>query len=194
MCNSKIILMTLALFGGGVGCAHAQLLTPTPGPDIPQPLPVPEAEAIDDERILQITHVTNEAEIDAAKLAEARAVDGGVRAFARSIARDHTKSERENEEIARVSGLNPQISQTSSNLQTGQHDKLLVLGSKIGAAFDRAYVDDEVDTQRAALKLIDDRLLPNATTDQVKTMVQRIRPEIAKQYSEAKALQEKLKD
>ncbi len=108
--------------------------------------------------------------------------------------RDHAKAERESEEIARVSGLNPQVSQISSNLQTGQHDELLVLGSKIGAAFDRAYVDQEVETQRAALKLLDDRLLPNATTEQVKTMVQRIRPEIEKQYSEAKALQEKLKN
>jgi putative membrane protein len=155
---------------------------------------VPELEAIDDERILQITHVTNEAEIDAAKLAEARAVDGSVRAFARSIARDHAKAERESEELARVSGLNPQVSETSSNLQTGQHDQLLVLGSKMGAAFDRAYVDQEVDTHRAALKLIDDRLMPAATTDEVKAMVRRIRPELAKQYAEAKALQEKLKN
>ncbi len=73
MCNSKIIVMTLALLVGGIGCAHVQTVAQSPTPDVPDPLPVPEAEALDDERILQITHVTNEAEIDAAKLAEARA-------------------------------------------------------------------------------------------------------------------------
>lgn len=172
----------------------APLVSVPAGPYVQQPPPVEPTEPINDERILEIAHVTDATNIDRAKLAEVRAVDPRVKELARTIVRQHSQAERDGADVARMSQLNPQTSDLSAEIQTNAHDKLDALGSKMGSAFDRAYIDAQVDSQRETLRLIDNRLLPSATTDEVKGLVERLRPEIANQYDQAKALQQKLKE
>jgi putative membrane protein len=169
---------------------------PGPGAQEPPPLlPVPEMagnEPLDDEKILQVAHVTSEGGVEEARLAEARAQNPAVRTFATTIAADQTRTAQRGQHIARLHQLVPKDSSISDRLQSDAKLKLDELRGKQGADFDRAYVDAQIATYQKVLNIIDDRLLPSATSPEVKALVRSIRPQMKKHYDDAQALRGQL--
>jgi putative membrane protein len=166
------------------------------GPSLAEPIPRPTAtpptEPLDDEKILEVTHVADTGEISQAKLAEMRAHDASVVRLAHSIDRDHSKTENETQRLERVSKFNPQGSALSGKLQDDAKRQQYALDHKVDGDFDRAYIDSVVSTQRNMLDLIDNKLLPNATDADVRALIEGLRPEVARHFEAARRLQLKL--
>ncbi len=159
---------------------------------IPPPAATVQAEALDDEKILQVAHVAHESQIEQARLAEQRATDPRVRELAAATVRSDTLADRRGDRLARTQRLSPHESAISVKLKEDARQRLDELGAKAGPEFDRAYLDAQLATQRQVLDLIDDKLLPNASSPEVKALVRSIRPDLARRYDRAHFLYEKL--
>jgi putative membrane protein len=61
-----------------------------------------------------------------------------------------------------------------------------------GRAFDKAYIDSQIALHKDVLRTIDDQLLPNAKSAQLKTMIQDQRPKIEAHLRRAEELRKKL--
>lgn len=70
---------------------------------------------------------------------------------------------------------------------------LIQLGGLTGEQFDKAYVDIMVKGHEAALKLIDDKLLKTAKSEEIKNFITDTRGAVVNHLEHAKALQEKMK-
>jgi len=151
-------------------------------------------ETLDDQKILELAHVVHEEEIAKAKLAARRAVDPRVRALAKDSVRWHQRAVDQGEQVARTSGIVPADSETSTWLRDKEQKQLVEIAAKQGEALDRAYLESRVDAQSTLLKLIDDKMLPAASDEAVKALVENTRPVVVRDLQKALKLQIKVKE
>jgi len=157
----------------------------------PEAVPAPTA-ALDDAQILDVARAANQGQIERAALARAHAQDPRVRRLADTIARDHAQLQRRSTEIAKSDDVRPKSSTDGDELRASSKTAIETLASLRGAAFDRAYLNAQVDEHDAVIRVIDDKLLPAVQRDDVKALVRAIRPSVQKHYVEAKALKDVL--
>ena len=109
--------------------------------------------------------------IRSARLARARSESDAVQAYAVQIAGDHTAANRNLDELAARLGVKPQSNPTSRTLTASADRARAGLGSKRGAAFDRAYIENEIGFQRQILDLLDRSLIPAAPDSEMKALL-----------------------
>jgi len=97
-----------------------------------------------DPQIAHIAYTAGLIDIKTANLALTKTQNSEVRAFAQDMVRDHT--EVNNEALARLTKLKvtPQDNTTSQALNAAADARYAQLQALDGAAFDKAYVDNEV--------------------------------------------------
>jgi putative membrane protein len=78
-------------------------------------------------------------------------------------------------------------------LKDGGKANIAKLKGLKGDAFDKAYIDNEVTYHQAVLDAIDKTLIPNAKNDQLKDLLQKVRPAIDAHLQHAKQIQSALK-
>jgi len=158
----------------------------------PTDTPSPAAPALSDEQILQITHTAHAGEMAQAKLARTKAKDAKVKGFASMMLKDHNDADGKGMAVAKKSKLTPASSTESTTLETDAKQNTAAMTGAKGADFDRAYIDAQVKEHQAVLDLIDSRLLPSAKADDVKGLLQTIRPKIEAHLKAAQDLQKGL--
>jgi putative membrane protein len=92
----------------------------------------------------------------------------------------------------RSRSVTPQDNDTSKALKAGGDKNIANLKTLSGAAFDKAYVDQEVTYHQAVLDAIDKTLIPGATNAELKALLVKVRPAIAAHLEHAKHLQSSL--
>ena len=153
-----------------------------------------QGEKLTDGKIITVTHVADEGEIEQAKLAMRRAIDPRVRAYAAELLRDHQDDDQRGEKIAVADKLQPATSATSDKLKRDAAKTYEYLALKEGLDLDRAYVSAQVEQHSAVLRLYDETLIPQATDQNVKSELQHVRPTLARHLEQALTLQTKLKE
>jgi putative membrane protein len=120
-----------------------------------------------DPQIAHIVYTANLLDIEAAKQALQKSKNEGVRAFAQQMVGDHTTVN--NQALALVKKLNvtPEDNPTSQSLKKQADATRNMLASLNGAAFDKAYVDNEV-----AYHKLSDTLIPSAQNAELKALLQ----------------------
>lgn len=151
-------------------------------------------ERLTDGKIIAVTHVADEGEIEQAKLAMRRATDPRVRAYAEELLHDHQEADQRGERIAAADNLQPANSATSDKLKRDAAKTYEQIALKEGVDLDRAYVTAQVEQHSAVLRLFDERLIPQATDQNVKAELEHMRPALAKHLEQALTLQTKLKE
>jgi putative membrane protein len=152
------------------------------------------AEKLTNDKIIKVAHVANEGEMEQAALAVRRGSDPRVRAFANQMLTDHKMADMKGERVASTDSLKPTDSATSDLLRRNAHKTMEELSQLRGNDLDRAYISAQVEEHSAVLQLIDDRLIPQATDQNVKNVLQEIRPAVARHLEQALTLQTQLKD
>lgn len=165
--------LLLALAAAACLSAHAQQ-----GPSDPQ--------------IAQIVVTANQVDVDAGKLAASRTKSKDVKAFANQMVTDHTAVNKQAVALVTKLKVKPEPSDTSRSLQKGGDDNIAKLKPLKGAAFDKAYVEQEVMYHQAVLDAIDKVLVPSAQNAELKALVVKVRPAIASHLEHAKHLQAQL--
>lgn len=145
-----------------------------------------------DPQIAAIVVTANQVDVDAGKLAKARAHSKDVRKFAEQMITDHTAVNKQAVALANKLKVKPEPSDTSRSLKKGGDDNIAALKKLKGAAFDKAYVDHEVAYHQAVLDALDQTLVPSADNAELKDLMVKVRPAFVAHLEHAKMLQSQL--
>jgi putative membrane protein len=88
--------------------------------------------------------------------------------------------------------VTPQDNATSQSQKAGGDKNLANLKTLEGAAFDKAYIDNEVTYHQAVIDAIDKTLVPNAQNAELKALLVKVRPAFVAHLEHAKMLQSSL--
>ena len=184
-------LVGLAMLGSATaGCAQAPAEQDAAVPAAEQA--AAPATALSDAEIAAIVVTANSIDVQYGELARERASDAAVRQFAETMITDHTAvNESAGELVARL-GVTPVPSDVSRSLEAGAQETLASLRTQSGAAFDSAYIDNEVAYHRAVLAAVDDLLIPNAQNAELRETLVAVRPAFVAHLQHAESLQRTL--
>lgn len=147
---------------------------------------------LSDANIAAIVVAANTADIDNGKQAQLKSKNASVKAFAKMMVTDHTSVNNKAVALATKLSLTPEDNDTSKGLKAGQDSVRTAIKAMTGAAFDKAYMDNEVSYHQTVLDAIDKALIPDAQNAELKQLLTDVRPAIAAHLDKAKEIQAKL--
>ena len=150
------------------------------------------AQNVNDAQIASIVVTANQVDIDAGKLAASRASSDAIKKFAQLMVTDHTAVNKSAVDLATRLKVTPQDNPTSRSLKAGGDKNLENLRKLSGAAFDKAYIDNEVAYHQAVLDAVDKVLIPSAANAELKALLVKVRPAFVAHLEHAKQLQSSL--
>ena len=146
-----------------------------------------------DAQIAHIVVTANQVDIDAGKLAASKATNPEVKAFGEQMVKDHTGVNKQATDLAARLKLKPEDNPTSQSLNAGGVKNLATLKGLSGAAFDKAYISNEVTYHQAVLDAMDKTLIPSAQNAELKGLLEKVRPAFVAHLEHAKHIQSSLK-
>ena len=150
------------------------------------------AQSVNDAQIASIVVTANQVDIDAGKLAAERASRPEVKKFGELMVTDHTGVNKAAVELVTKLKVTPQDNPTSQSLKSGGDKNVANLKTLKGAAFDKAYVDQEVTYHQAVLDAVDKVLIPGASNAELKALLVKVRPAFVAHLEHAKKVQASL--
>jgi len=153
---------------------------------------VASAQAITDAQIAHIVVTANQVDIDAGTLAASKGSNAEVKKFGQQMVTDHTGVNKQASELAAKLNVTPADNPTSQSLKAGGDKNVAALKGLSGAAFDKAYIDNEVAYHQAVLDAVDKTLIPGATNAELKALLVKVRPAFVAHLDHAKMVQASL--
>jgi len=150
------------------------------------------ASAPTDPQIAMIVVTADNVDIAAGKLAAKKTSTPKVKEFAELMVRDHTSVNNQATELAKKLNVTPEESPTSKSLKSDGVKTLAKLRGLSGAAFDKAYINNEVTYHEAVIKAVDNTLIPNAKTAEIKALLESGRPLFVSHLNHPKDVQTSL--
>jgi putative membrane protein len=169
--RKSILAAAIALAGAAALPLHAQDKAPT------------------DPQIAHIVVTANQVDIDAGKLAEKQAASKAVRDFGKQMVTDHGAVNKQATQLVTKLKVKPEANPTSASLKKGGDENLAKLKKLKGKEFDKAYVDNEVTYHQAVIDAVDKTLLPSAKNQELKALIEKVRPAFVAHLDHAKQLQ-----
>ena len=130
------------------------------------------AQAPNDAQIAHIAYSAGQIDIAAGQQALHRSHNRAVRAFAQTMVRDHAAVNRQAVALVTRLHVTPEANPTSAALSVQATATLRRLAGLHGAAFDRAYVANEVAYHRTVNGALRDTLIPAAHNADLKALLQ----------------------
>jgi putative membrane protein len=145
--------VVLAILLAAAGAAAAQDAKPT------------------DPQIAHIAYTAGEIDIKAAQLALKKANSKEVRAFAEDMVRDHEAVNKQALALVKKLNVTPQDNDTSKALAKQASDKRAALEKLSGAAFDKAYAENEAAYHKTVNGALQSTLIPAANNGELKELL-----------------------
>jgi putative membrane protein len=156
------------------------------------PAAVASAQGVTDAQIAHIVVTANQIDIDAGKLAKTQSANAEVKKFADTMVTDHTGVNKSATELVTKLKVTPEDNPTSQSLKKDADANLKKQKGLSGAAFDKAYVDNEVAYHQAVIDALDKTLIPGAKNAELKALLVKVRPAFVSHLEHAKHLQSSL--
>lgn len=131
-----------------------------------------QAPAPTDAQIAHIAYTAGKLDIAAGRQALEKSKDPAVRAFAETMVRDHAAVNRQALALVKKLGVTPQDNPTSQALTADAQAKLKAMSALQGAAFDQAYVRNEVAFHQTVNGALQGTLIPGARNGELKDLLQ----------------------
>jgi len=125
-----------------------------------------------DPQIDHIAYTAGVIDIAAAKQAMSKASNKDVKTFAEDMVRDHEAVNKQALELVKKLNVTPEDNDTSRTLSKNAADKLAELAKLHGAAFDKAYIANEVAYHKAVNSALETTLIPSASNAELKGLLQ----------------------
>lgn len=125
-----------------------------------------------DPQIAHIAYTAGQLDIDAAKQALEKSTNLQVRAFAETMQRDHAAVNEQALALVTRLHVTPEANPTSASLSRAATATRQRLAGLSGAAFDKAYVDNEVAYHRTVNEALRQTLIPDADNAELKSLLQ----------------------
>ncbi len=154
---------------------------------------VARAQAPTDPQIAHIVVTANQVDVDAGKLAESAATNPDVKAYGKQMVAAHSGVNQQATALVKKLKVTPEDNPTSQSLKSGGEKNIANLKTLKGAAFDKAYIDNEVTYHQAVLDAVDKTLIPSASNSELKALLVKVRPAFVAHLEHAKHIQSTLK-
>ena len=125
-----------------------------------------------DPQIAHIAYTAGQLDIEAAKQALVKSKNNEVRAFANGMVRDHTAVNKQALALVKKLNVKPEDNDTSRALAKQAAAKRAELAKLNGAAFDKAYVSNEVAYHKTVNGALENTLIPSANNAELKSLLQ----------------------
>jgi putative membrane protein len=132
-------------------------------------------------------------EMAAANLAEKKQISPLIKNYAKLIHRDHSQNLSATLKLSQKIKERPEQTEDVIALKKQGQEEMATLQPLNGQKFEVAFINAMVKGHQAALDKIDDMLLPNAHTPQLKRHLQMTRNKVAQHLQIAKKIQSQLK-
>ena len=149
---------------------------------------------LEDGQIADVVLTASSIAADAARLARSRSLNEAVKRYADEMIGEH---ENVNDAAARLaSKLNvlPQDNPISKSLKMDAAADLAKLRSLSGKAFDEAYIRQKIVFYQHVLDAIDNQLMPNAASMELKTLLYSLFAPFSQHLEHAQQIQEALNE
>ena len=124
-----------------------------------------------DAQIAHIAYTAGQIDIKAAQLALQKSKNKEVRDFAENMVRDHTAVNDQALALVKKLSVTPQDNDTSKALVKQADSKHAELAKLDGAAFDKAYADNEVAYHKTVDNALETVLIPDASNAELKDLL-----------------------
>jgi putative membrane protein len=131
---------------------------------------------VSDNRIAGIVLIANNIDISYAQLAPSRAMSPDVQTFARHLTADHASMNATLNDILSRMDMLARDDSIGLAMRDGSRERRAQLEAIKGSLFDRGYVATEVQYHREMLDLIDNLLLPSASSTELRQYLAWLRP------------------
>jgi len=125
--------------------------------------------SITDANIGAIVLAANQIDIDYGNIALKKSKNKTVRDFAQRMTADHAAVQKSVVDLAAKLNLKPEDNATSESLKKNAVEMKKKLNSLNGAAFDKAYIDNEVAYHTQVTGAVESVLIPNAKNPELKS-------------------------
>lgn len=147
---------------------------------------------ITDPQIVGVVTAADQIDIATAKLALKKTKNDQVKQFAQQMIDDHTKLQNSVNELGKKLGVKPAPSDTSKSLHTAAAAENKKLAKLSGKAFDKEYIDHEVDYHQQVIDAASKVLIPNAKNAELKSALEGAAPLLQGHLDHAKQIQSSL--
>lgn len=124
-----------------------------------------------DPQIAHIAYTAGALDIEAAQQALKKSKNKDIIAFAREMARDHKAVNDQALALVKKLNITPQDNDTSKALAAQATAKREALAKLRGAAFDKAYIDNEVAYHKTVDSALQNTLIPSANNPELKDLL-----------------------
>ena len=158
-----------------------------------QPPPISEQgmkNELSDGQIVGVVRALNEGEVEMGEMAKMTAAAQPARDFANMMVMDHSAADQTLSDLSQRLGIVPAESDLSTDMRKKHQAAMDELRRKTGADFDKEYATMMVNGHEQALRIIDDKLLPNAKNAELGALLREIRVKVAEHLSHARQLKE----
>ncbi|MFZ5677416.1 MAG: DUF4142 domain-containing protein [Pseudomonadota bacterium] len=125
-----------------------------------------------DPQIAHIAYTAGVIDVEAAKQALAKSKNKDVVAFAESMLRDHEAVNKQALDLVKKLNVTPEDNATSQALSKDAAAEREKLSGLEGAAFDKAYVDNEVAYHKQVNGALATLLIPSAQNSELKSLLE----------------------
>jgi len=130
------------------------------------------AEKPTDPQIAHIAYTAGKLDITAAKKAIAKSKNKEVRAFAQDMLRDHEAVNKQALDLLNKLHVTPADNDTSRALTKEENEKQAKLAKLHEAAYDRAYIANEVAYHKTVNEALKATLIPSASNSELKSLLE----------------------
>jgi putative membrane protein len=124
-----------------------------------------------DAQIAHIAYTAGQIDITTAELALQKSKNKDVRDFAENMVRDHTAVNEQALALVKKLNVTPEDNDTSKALVKQADAKRAELAKLEGAAFDKAYADNEVAYHKTVNNALETVLIPTASNAELKDLL-----------------------
>jgi len=124
-----------------------------------------------DPQIAHIAYTAGQIDVAAGQQALAKSKNTQVRDFAQEMVRDHTAVNDQALALVKRLGVTPEANPTSTSLSAAAAAKQAELAKLNGAAFDRAYLQNEIAYHRTVNAALSGTLIPGARNAELKELL-----------------------
>lgn len=135
-------------------------------------VPAQAAEGPSDPEIAHIAYTAGTIDVSAAQQALTKSGDKAVRAFAEEMVRDHQAVNEKALALVKKLNVTPADNAISASLSRDAAATAKRLAALDGAAFDRAYLQNEVAYHKAVNGALESTLIPSADNGELKALLE----------------------
>jgi putative membrane protein len=147
-------------------------------------------QALSDAQIAAVTDAANTAEIEQSKLARTKSKNDRVKKFAAMMIAHHGQAKQKQAKLKLETAPSP----LSDKLGADAAKTLTALKAANGAEFDLAYISAQLEGHHKVLDAINDELLPNVKSAELKAYLEEIKPKVEMHLQSAQEMVHKLEE